>query len=55
MHADRRTLVTREELTLQQQKLRESSRLEEDTVTAIDFLPVLRSWWEGTHPGGTGP
>jgi hypothetical protein len=29
--------------------------MEEGIMTTMDFLHVLRSWWEETHPGGTRP
>jgi hypothetical protein len=29
--------------------------MEEGIMTAMDFLPVLRSWWEEGRPGGTWP
>jgi hypothetical protein len=46
MHADHRALITREELALLRQKLRENPETEEGIMTAMDILPVLRSWWE---------
>jgi hypothetical protein len=55
MHAGRRTLISREELSLVRQKLRENPEMEEGIMTAIDFLPVLRSRWEEGHPGGMWP
>jgi hypothetical protein len=54
MHADHRAGISREELTVERQKLRENPQMEEGILTAMDFLPVLRSW-EEAHPGGTWP
>jgi hypothetical protein len=55
MHADRRTWISREELSLLRQKLRENPQREEGIMTAMDFLSVLRSWWEEAHPEQRGP
>lgn len=55
IHADRRTLLSRGELAALSQWLRENPEVEEGMMTALDFLPVLRTWWEQTHPGGNWP
>jgi hypothetical protein len=48
-------LISREELALMRQKLRENPQNEEGISTTMDFLPVLRSWWEERHPNGRAP
>jgi hypothetical protein len=38
-----------------QQKLDESPEMEEGLICAIDFLPMLRTWWAAKHLGAIWP
>jgi hypothetical protein len=48
-------LIARDGLTLLRQELRDNPQMEESIFTAMDLLPVFRSWWEVRHQGGTWP